>query len=85
MKLQFLRFFTVSVLVKKGYFLMFVVDFQKCRVLNVKFDLLSVILKFMFLSTISVDEISVNKGFHRPIFIISLQRELEKLLNKTNL
>ena len=37
---------------------MFVVDFQKCRVLNFMFDVLSVILKFMFLST---DWISVNK------------------------
>ena len=37
---------------------MFVVDFQKCRVLNFRFDVLFVILKFMFLST---DWISVNK------------------------
>ena len=37
---------------------MFVVDFQKCRVLNFMFDVLSVILKFMFLST---DWTSVNK------------------------
>ena len=37
---------------------MLVVEFQKCHVLNFKFDVLSVILKFMFLST---DWISVNK------------------------
>ena len=37
---------------------MFVVDFQKCRVLNFMLDVLSVILKFMFLST---DWTSVNK------------------------
>ena len=51
---------------------MFVVDFQKCRVLNFKFDVLF------------VDWISVNKD---SIFLLAdfAKFELEKLLKKANI